>query len=96
MRGDDGEANDKHDEEAAVAGEACEGPVVQVCSFKFDGFSSECIFERVPGSNYIGQLRRRGLGRGKDELSPRKVPAATIAKPIQRPQTTPQSRATSS
>ncbi len=33
MRGDDGEADDEHDEEAAVAGEACEGAIVQVCSF---------------------------------------------------------------
>ena len=35
----------------------------------------------------------RGEG---DELSPKKVPAATMAKPIHRPQTTPQSRAMSS
>ena len=32
----------------------------------------------------------------KSLLSPKKVPAATMAKPIQSPQTTPQSRATSS
>ena len=43
-----GEADQEDDPEAAVAGEPCQGAVVEVCAFELFGAASERVHEGVP------------------------------------------------
>lgn len=52
VRGDGGEADDEDDPEAAVAGEAGEGAVVEVCALELCGFAAEGVHEGEPGADF--------------------------------------------
>ena len=73
MRGDGGQADDEDDPEAAVAGEAGEGAVVEVGALELGGASAERVQEGVPGADCGGlvlkerRARRRGTRTLADE-----------------------------
>jgi|SRR5690242_10197121 len=51
MRRDCGQANDKDDEKAAIAGETRHGAVIKVRAFEFDGFTAEQVLECEPSAD---------------------------------------------
>lgn len=98
MRRDRREADNEHDKEAAVTSETCHGAVVEVRALELDSFATEEIFECEPSANcgfIFSIVSKLVVGRGL-LLSPMKVPAATTAKPIHSPYTTPHSSAMTS
>ena len=50
---DGGQADHQHDEEAAVAGQACHGTVVEVGALEGDGFAAEEVLEGEPGADCV-------------------------------------------
>ena len=50
---DGGQADHQHDEEAAVAGQACHGAVVEVGALEGDGFAAEEVLEGEPGADCV-------------------------------------------
>ena len=77
-------------QESTVSGEARQCAVVEIRAFEFDGFSSKSVLESVPCPNCTTSVKGvfvegAGVQGMENLLSPRKVPAATTAKPIQSP-----------
>jgi hypothetical protein len=50
---DSAKADDKHDPETAVASEARQRAVIEVCALKFHGFTAEGVFESEPCADWI-------------------------------------------